>query len=313
MPLKDVTDTLEVYQGSLYVNDFNRFGRTWQVIVQAESPFRSTSEDDRPVAGAQRAGQDGAAGFAGQRARVNGPLIVTRYNMYPAAFINGSGAPGISSGEAIALMEKLAKEHLPRTMSFEWTETAYLELQAGNTAMIIFGFSVAWSSWCWPHCTKAGRCRWRSSSSCRCACSVPSWAWPWPDMDINILTQVGFVMLVGLASKNAILIVEFAKVQREHGVSRREATLEACRLRLRPIVMTSLAFILGVVPLMISHGAGAEMRRTLGTAVFSGMLGVTLVGLLLTPVFFSVVNWLSGTRTFNSRSANWSAPCYWMC
>jgi multidrug efflux pump len=234
---------------------------------------------------------------------INGPLIVTRYNMYPAAFLTGSGAPGVSSGQAIALMEEQASRTLPRAMAYEWTETAYLELQAGNTAMIIFGLSVAlvflvlaalYESWSLPLAVIliVPLCLLSSVVGVGLA-----------HLDINILTQVGFVMLVGLASKNAILVVEFAKVRRESGASRREATLAACRLRLRPIVMTSLAFILGVVPLMVSHGAGAEMRRTLGTAVFSGMLGVTVVGLFLTPVFFYVINGLSNSVLFTSQPA----------
>ena len=301
--LQAVTDALEVFQGSLYVNDFNRFGRTWQVIIQAEAPFRKDIDSVRQFqVRNDRGGMVPLGAVAGVR-ETNGPLIITRYNMYPAAFITGSGAPGTSSGESIALMEALAKEHLPQALAFEWTETAYLELQAGNTAMIIFGYSVAlvflvlaalYESWSLPLAVILIVPLCLLSSLVGVALA---------GQDINILTRVGFVMLVGLASKNAILIVEFAKVKRDQGASRREATLEACRLRLRPIVMTSLAFILGVVPLMISHGAGAEMRRALGTAVFSGMLGVTLVGLLLTPVFFSVINWLSGTRTFNSRPA----------
>jgi multidrug efflux pump len=301
--LKEVTDTLEVYQGSLYVNDFNLFGRTWQVIVQADSPYRQHREAIGQLKVRNEQGKMVPLGSLASVRDVNGPLIVTRYNMYPAAFINGAGAPGTSSGQAIALMEQLAKQTLPRTMSYEWTETAHLELQAGSTAMIIFGLSVAlvflvlaalYESWSLPLAVIliVPLCLLSSVVGVGLA-----------HLDINILTQVGFVMLVGLASKNAILVVEFAKLRREAGVSRREATLAACRLRLRPIVMTSLAFILGVVPLMVSHGAGAEMRRTLGTAVFSGMVGVTVVGLFLTPVFFSVIDWLSHSALFTSRPA----------
>ena len=301
--LQNVTDTLEVYQGSMYVNDFNLFGRTWQVIVQAEAPYRQKPETIGRLRVRNAQGRMVPLGSLAGVREVNGPLIVTRYNMYPAAFINGSGAAGISSGQAIGVMEELAREHLPRRMAFEWTETAYLQLQAGNTAMLIFALSVAlvflvlaalYESWSLPLAVIliVPLCLLSSILGVRLA-----------HLDINILTQVGFVMLVGLASKNAILVVEFAKLQRDQGVPRREATLAACRLRLRPIVMTSLAFILGVVPLMVSHGAGFEMRRTLGTAVFSGMLGVTLVGLFLTPVFFSVIDWLSHSAVFTSRPA----------
>jgi multidrug efflux pump len=298
--LKDITDTLEVYLGSLYVNDFNRFGRTWQVIVQAEAPYREHLETVSQLRVRNEQGHMVPLGSLVGAREINGPLIVTRYNMYPAAFINGNAAPGTSSGQAIALMEELAQRHLPRAMAYEWTELAYLELQAGNTALVIFGFSVAmvflvlaalYESWSLPLAVilVVPLCLLSSITGIAIA-----------HLDINILTQVGFVVLVGLASKNAILIVEFAKRQREAGVPRREATLAACRLRLRPIVMTSLAFILGVVPLMVSHGAGAEMRRTLGISVFSGMLGVTLVGIFLTPVFFYVINWLSGSFLFTS-------------
>ncbi|HEY7313847.1 MAG TPA: multidrug efflux RND transporter permease subunit [Gemmataceae bacterium] len=301
--IRDVTDTLEIYQGSLYVNDFNLFGRTWQVIVQAESPYRRQPETIGRLQVRNNQGKMVPLGSLAKVREVNGPLIVTRYNMYPAAFINGSAAPGVSSGEAIAVMEDLARRNLPRTVAFEWTETAYLELQAGNTAMIIFGVSVAlvflvlaalYESWSLPLAVIliVPLCLLSSVVGVGLA-----------HLDINILTQVGFVMLVGLASKNAILVVEFAKRQREAGVPRHEATLTACRLRLRPIVMTSLAFILGVVPLMVSRGAGAEMRRTLGTAVFGGMLGVTVVGLFLTPVFFSVIDRLSRSAAFRSQPA----------
>ncbi len=296
----DVSTALEVYLGSLYVNDFNRFGRTWQVIVQADAPFRERVEDLDRLSVRSARGKMVPLGSVGAVREVNGPLIVTRYNMYPAAFISGKAAPGTSSGQAIALMEELARRHLPRSMAGEWTETAYLELEAGNTAMVIFGFAVAmvflvlaalYESWSLPLAVilVVPLCLLSSITGVALA-----------GQDINILTRVGFVVLVGLASKNAILIVEFAKWQREAGMSGREATLAACRLRLRPIVMTSVAFILGVVPLMLSHGAGAEMRRTLGVAVFSGMLGVTLVGVFLTPVFFFVINKLSGSRAFTT-------------
>jgi len=229
---------------------------------------------------------------------VNGPLVLTRYNMYPAAAINGTASPGMSSGQVIELLQRLAHEELPGAMAYEWTDMSYLELLAGNTAMMIFAFAVVmvflvlaaqYESWSLPLAVilVVPMCLLSAIVGVNIA-----------GMDINIFTQIGFVVLVGLASKNAILIVEFAKVQRHEGKLRREATLDACRLRLRPIIMTSFAFILGVLPLLLSRGAGAEMRRTLGTAVFSGMLGVTLFGIFLTPVFFSTVDWLSETRLF---------------
>jgi multidrug efflux pump len=211
--------------------------------------------------------------------------------MYPAAAINLSPAPGISSGQAITLTEDVVKPELVRSMRPEWTELALLQLQTGNTAMWVFLLAVIlvflvlaaqYESWSLPLAVilVVPMCL---------LCSIAGVLWA--HLDVNIFTQVGFIVLVGLACKNAILIVEFARSQRDRGVERREATLQACRLRLRPIIMTSFAFILGVVPLMLSVGAGAEMRRTLGTAVFSGMLGVTLFGIFLTPVFYYVIQW----------------------
>jgi multidrug efflux pump len=249
---------------------------------------------------------------------INGPLMFTRYNMHTAGAITGNSGPGVSSRQAIDLMQKVADEQLPHSMQYEWTEMAFLELQAGNTAMLIFGLAVVtvflvlaaqYESWSLPLAVIL------VVPMCLLSAIVGVGAMPSllpkaivganPQTDINIFTQIGFVVLVGLASKNAILIVEFAKRQREEGFSRREAALSACRLRLRPIVMTSFAFILGVFPLLISRGAGAEMRRTLGTAVFTGMLGVTLFGIFLTPVFFNVVDALGSARVF--RSPIWRA------
>jgi len=240
----------------------------------------------------ERGGMVPLAALAGVR-DVTGPVMIPRYNMYPAAAINGAPAPGVSSGQAIQQMEDVVKRDLPSAMRYEWTELALLQLQTGNTAMLVFVLAVVlvflvlaaqYESWSLPLAVilVVPMCL---------LCSVAGVAYQ--KMDINIFTQVGFVVLVGLACKNAILIVEFAKARREEGVSGYQATLDACRLRLRPIMMTSFAFILGVVPLVLSVGAGAEMRRTLGTAVFSGMLGVTLFGIFLTPVFYYVIQWLT--------------------
>ncbi len=300
--LKDFFDTLRIYLGSLYVNDFNKFGRTWQVIVQADHHFRNRVDGVRRLKVRNAEGAMVPLGALADIEERNGPLIIIRYNMYPAAPVNGSAAPGVSSGTAIKIVEQKAHEQLLSSMATEWTELAYLELQAGNTAMIIFGFAVVmvflvlaaqYESWSLPLavilvvplCLLSGVTGVRLDSQ-----------------DINIFTQIGFVVLVGLACKNAILIVEFAKHRREAGETRRQATLDACQLRLRPIIMTSLAFILGVVPLIIGHGAGAEMRHTLGITVFSGMLGVTAFGVFLTPVFFFVIDWLGGTQFFASRT-----------
>jgi multidrug efflux pump len=284
--------------GSMYVNDFNLFGRTWQVIVQCESRFRDEIDDINRLKVRNLHGQMVPLGSVANVREANGPFVLTRYNMYPAAFINGAASQGTSSRQAIDLMDQVGAESLPSSMATEWTEMAYLELLAGNTAMIVFAFAVVmvflvlaaqYESWSLPLAVIL--------VVPMCLLSAIAGVWI-ANMDINIFTQIGFVVLVGLASKNAILIVEFAKVHREKGMSVREATLEACRLRLRPIVMTSIAFILGVVPLLLSSGAGAEMRRTLGTAVFSGMLGVTAFGIFLTPVFFYVVEKMSESHLF---------------
>jgi multidrug efflux pump len=225
-----------------------------------------------------------------------GPALVIRYNGATAAAINGGSLPGVSSGTVIKTVEGVAKRELPQGMNLQWTELTLLQIQAGNTALIVFAVAVVlvflvlaaqYESLTLPLAVilVVPMCL---------LCSVIGVALA--GMDINIFTQIGFVVLVGLASKNAILIVEFAKEKSAQGAKPADATVEACRLRLRPIIMTSLAFILGVVPLALAAGAGAEMRSTLGIAVFSGMLGVTLFGIFLTPVFFYVVDWLTNRR-----------------
>ena len=304
--LADFADTLGVYEGSLYVNDFNLFGRTWQVIVQAEAEFRRQPEDISQLRVRNSRGAMVPVGSLARQREVNGPLLLSRYNMYPAASINGVAAPGVSSGQANDIVERLVRRELPQSMAFEWTDMVFLEQLAANTGMTIFALSVVmvfltlaaqYESWSLPLAVilVVPMCLLSALAGVSRA-----------GMDMNIFTQVGFVVLVGLASKNAILIVEFARQQRQNGKPRREATLEACTLRLRPIVMTSFAFILGVLPLIDSHGAGAEMRRTLGVAVFSGMLGVTLFGVVLTPVFFYSIDWLGGSCMFNSRLARFA-------
>ena len=289
----ELFNTLQVYLGSLYVNDFNLFGRTWQVNVQADEKHRREIEDLRQLKIRNENGRmTPLASFATVR-EVSGPSMIGRYNMYPAAAINGNPAPGVSSGQAIDLMQRISEQELNWSMRAEWTELALLELQTGNTAMLVFLLAVVlvflvlaaqYESWSLPLAVilVVPMCLLCSITAVRLG-----------HMDINIFTQVGFVVLIGLACKNAILIVEYAKAQRESGVSRYEATLAACHLRLRPIVMTSFAFILGVVPLMLSVGAGAEMRRTLGAAVFGGMLGVTVFGIFLTPVFYYLIQWFA--------------------
>jgi multidrug efflux pump len=293
--IDDTRTTLEANLGSYYINDFNRFGRTWEVNVQARDVFRSSIEDIKQLKVRNNQGEMvPLAAFSKVRFK-SGPVMVLRYNMYPSAAIHADAAPGTSSGQAIEHLEAAADD-LPHSMRTEWTELAYLQLQTGNTAMYVFVLAVTlvflvlaaqYESWSLPLAVilVVPMCL-------LCAISGVVMA----RMDVNIFTQIGFLVLVGLACKNAILIVEFAKTQREEGVPRREATLAACKLRLRPIIMTSFAFILGLVPLMLTEGAGAEMRRTLGTAVFAGMLGVTAFGIFLTPVFFYVIQWLKDRR-----------------
>jgi multidrug efflux pump len=303
--MSEVFNTLQVYLGSLYVNDFNLFGRTWQVNVQADQDFREEVENLRQLKVRNDRGRMvPLSGFLSVR-EVTGPVLIARYNMYSAAAVNCSPAPGLSSGQAIERFEAIAKDKLDWSMRYEWTELALLQLQTGDTAMLALILAVVlvflvlaaqYESWALPLAVilVVPMCL-------LCAITAVLWA----HMDVNIFTQVGFVVLIGLACKNAILVVEFARAQREAGKNRFDATLAAVSLRLRPIIMTSFAFILGVVPLVVSEGAGAEMRRTLGTAVFGGMLGVTLFGIFLTPVFYYSVEWLGdawrGRGTFLSN------------
>jgi multidrug efflux pump len=294
--VSDVFNALQVYLGSYYVNNFNEFGRTWQVNIQADPRFRDRVEDIELLQVRNNQGQMLRLGTVLSVRHISGPVMVMRYNMYSSTAITGNTAPGTSSGQAIALMHELGASEMPRSMRADWTELTSLQLQAGNTALYVFALAVVfvflvlaaqYESWKLPLAVilVVPMCL---------LCSVVGVRWA--GMEVTIFTQIGFVVLVGLASKNAILIVEFAKQQQESGVPPREATLEASRLRLRPILMTSFAFIFGVVPLVIATGAGAEMRRSLGQAVFAGMLGVTLFGIFLTPVFFYVLQWFGGRR-----------------
>ncbi len=289
VPISELFSTLQVYLGSYYVNNFNKFGRTWQVNVQADQRFRGDAEDIRQLQVRNNRGQMIRLATLLDVRNTSGPVAVMRYNMYSATAITGNAAPGTSSGQAIAMMQEIAEQELPRSMAPDWTELAFMELQQGNTAIGVFVLAVVfvflvlaaqYESWKLPMAVilVVPMCLLCSLVGVNLA-----------GMDVSLFTQIGFVVLVGLASKNAILIVEFAKQAQDAGASRREATLEACRLRLRPILMTSFAFIFGVVPLVIAEGAGAEMRRSLGTAVFGGMLGVTLFGIFLTPVFYYVI------------------------
>ncbi len=287
----DVLNTLQVYMGSVYVNDFNLFGRTFRVTAQADAPYRLEPDDIAMLRTRSKSGAMVPLGSLTTFRTVSGPDYITRYNLRPSAELNGNTAPGASSGQAIAAMERLARQKLPRGYDFEWTGLYYQQILADNTAIyiplcVLFVFltlSALYESWSLPLVIIL------IVPMCLLAAITGVWL---RGMDNNILTQIGFVVLVGLACKNAILIVEFAKEREDEGMSRVDAAIEACRLRLRPILMTSFAFILGVVPLIIASGAGAEMRQALGTAVFFGMIGVTLFGLLLTPVFYVSVRWV---------------------
>ena len=287
--LGDLYETLQVYLGSVYVNDFNFLGRTYQVNLQADAPFR---QDANAIGRLYTRNAAGAMVPVGALATVRpdaGPDPVVRYNAYPAADITGAPAPGASSGEAVAAMEELAKKHLPPGFTYEWTDLTYQQKKEGNAALLVFPIAVLlaflilaaqYNSFSLPFAVML------VVPTVLLSALVGVWI---TGGDNNIFTQIGFIVLVGLATKNAILIVEFAKHLEDEGRSAKEAVLEAARLRLRPILMTSLAFIIGVVPLVLADGAGAEMRTAMGVAVFAGMLGVTLFGLFLTPLFYYLI------------------------
>jgi len=287
--ISDIFDTLQIYLGSLYANDFNRFGRTYQVNVQADQQFRLEAEQISQLKVRNNRGEMVPLSSVVRVSDSAGPDRVMHYNGFITAEINGAAAPGYSSGQAEAAMEKLLHDELPNGMSFEWTELTYQQILAGNTALFVF-----------PLCVLL--------AFLVLAAQYESWGLPLAVIlivpmtllsaitgliitgsDNNVFTQIGLIVLVGLACKNAILIVEFAKEKEEEGMDVVAAVLEACHLRLRPILMTSIAFIMGVVPLVFSSGAGAEMRHAMGVAVFSGMIGVTFFGLLLTPVFYVLI------------------------
>jgi multidrug efflux pump len=303
--LSDLYDTLGIYFGSAYVNDFTRFGRNWQVIVQADPEFRRQIRD---LSTLQVANKDG--GMISLEAFVKdksttGPAIVNRYNMFPSAELNGATAPGTSSGDAIKIMNAL-KSELPTGMSFEWTELSYQEIEAGKDPLspwifplsVLFVFMVLafqYESWSMPFSIIL------IVPMCILAAYVGIWL---VGLDNNIFTQIGLVVLIAMAAKNAILVVEFATQSQKEGMGRMEAVIHAGKVRLRPILMTSAAFILGVVPLVLAKGAGAEMRSALGIAVFSGMLGVTFFGIFLTPVFYVTIRWLADGKETPAAKPN---------
>ncbi|MEB0131806.1 efflux RND transporter permease subunit, partial [Pseudomonas sp. CCI2.4] len=287
--ISDIFDTLQIYLGSLYANDFNRFGRTYQVNVQAEQQFRQEGEQIGQLKVRNNLGEMIPLATFIKVSNTSGPDRVQHYNGFITAEINGAAAPGYSSGQAQEAIEKLLKDELPNGMTYEWTDLTYQQILSGNTALLVFPLCVLlaflvlaalYESWSLPLAVILIVPMTLLSAIAGVIIA---------GSDNNIFTQIGLIVLVGLACKNAILIVEFAKDEQEKGKTPLEAVLEACRLRLRPILMTSFAFIMGVVPLVLSSGAGAEMRHAMGVAVFSGMLGVTFFGLLLTPVFYVLI------------------------
>jgi multidrug efflux pump len=307
--LSDVFETLQVYLGSLYVNDFNRFGRTYEVVAQADAPFRAQRDDILPLKTRNASGEMVPLGSVINVSESFGPDVVQRYNAYGSADINGGPAPGFSSGQAQEAMAKILDETLPRGMSYEWTDLAYQQLISGNTALLVFPLCVLF-----VFLVLAAQ---YESLSLPLAivlivpmCLLPAITAVRLDHgDNNIFMQIGLLVLVGLACKNAILIVEFAKhLQEDRGRDARTAVLEAAHLRLRPILMTSMAFVMGVVPLALAVGAGAEVRHALGVTVFAGMLGVTFFGLLLTPVFYVLVRRATAWRTAPADPTQLPAP-----
>jgi hydrophobe/amphiphile efflux-1 (HAE1) family protein len=289
VPLANVFETMQVYLGSLYVNDFNRFGRTYQVVAQADAEFRDSAEDITRLKTRNNAGQMVPLGTLVNVSETYGPDRVMRYNGYPAAEIAGGAAPGFSSGQAEAKIAALTEEHLPKGMAVDWTELVFQRIIAGDTGVWIFPLSVLLVFLVLAAQYESFRLPFAVILIVPLALLAALTGVWLTKGDNNIFTQIGLIVLIGLAAKNAILIVEFAVKRRAEGLSAVDAALEAARLRLRPILMTSIAFIAGVFPLVISTGAGAEMRRAMGVAVFAGMIGVTIFGLFLTPVFYVVL------------------------
>lgn len=296
VPISNINDTIQTYFGSTYVNDFNLFGRTYHVTAQADFPFRKEPSDLARLRTRNAAGDMVMLGSVVDFKDVSGPDRVARYNLYAASELQGEPAPGTSSTTALNTIKKLADDTLPSGFSFEWTDLSYQQVTGGNAGLYVFPICVLfvylvlaaqYGSWTLPFAVIL------IVPMCLLAATIGVRIM---GQDVNILTQIGFVVLVGLAAKNAILIVEFARDIENEGTPRLEAVIEACRLRLRPILMTSFAFILGVLPLVISTGSGSEMRQAVGVAVFFGMLGVTLFGLLFTPIFYVVVRNLAEGR-----------------
>ena len=302
--LSDVFNTLQIYLGSLYVNDFNLFGRTFRVTMQAERDARASTTDLSRLYVRNAGGQMIPLNTLGTLHPTVGPEYVSHYNVYGSALINGAPAPGYSSAQAIAAMHRAAEEALPADFGYEWTGIAYQELKAGSTAAIVFGLALVfvflvlaaqYESWSMPFMVIL------SVPLALFGAVLALWL---RGMQLDVYSEIGLVMLIGLAAKNAILIVEFAKQLREGGKGIVEAAMEAGRLRLRPILMTAFAFILGTVPLMVASGAGAGSRQSIGTTVVGGMLAATIFGLALVPVFYAVIERLrEGGTSKHEQSA----------
>jgi hydrophobe/amphiphile efflux-1 (HAE1) family protein len=289
VPLQNVFETMQINLGSLYVNDFNRFGRTYQVIAQADAEFRDQADDIVRLKTRNNAGQLVPLGSLVKVRESYGPERVMRYNGYPAIEISGAPGAGFSSGQAEALMQKIADEQLPAGIKLEWTELTFQKILAGNAGLWVYPLSILLVFLVLAAQYESFRLPFAVILIVPLAlfsAMVGLWL---THGENNVFTQIGLIVLIGLAAKNAILIVEFAVKRRDEGASIVDAALEAARLRLRPILMTSIAFIAGVFPLVVSTGAGSEMRRAMGIAVFAGMIGVTLFGLFLTPVFYTVL------------------------
>jgi hydrophobe/amphiphile efflux-1 (HAE1) family protein len=293
VPIENVTEAIETYFGSAYVNDFNILGRTYHVTAQADLPFRKETSDLARLRTRNKAGDMVQLGSVVNFKDIAGPDRVARYNLYPSSELQGDTLPGTSSATALDTMQKIANDTLPSGFSFEWTDLSYQQTTGANAGLYVFPVCVLfvflvlaaqYGSWTLPLAVIL------IVPMCLLAATIGVRIM---GQDVNILTQIGFVVLVGLAAKNAILIVEFARDIEREGRDQLEAVIEACRLRIRPILMTSFAFILGVLPLVVSTGSGSEMRQAVGVAVFFGMLGVTLFGLIFTPIFYILVRRLA--------------------
>ena len=298
LPVENVFEALQVYLGSSYVNDFNLLGRSFRVTAQADATFRLKQEDILHLRARNNDGKMVPLGSVINIRTSTGPDKIDRHNLYPSTEINGNAAPGVSSGQALKAMEQLARKIMPHGISFEWTDISLQEKLAENVGIfiiplcVLFVFMVLtaqYESWSLP----------LAIILIVPLCILFAFLGVWlRGMENNILTKIGFIVLIGLACKNSILIVEFARQKEEAGLDTVSAAVEAAKIRLRPILMTSLAFIFGVLPLMLSTGAGSETRQVLGTAVFSGMLGVTFLGLYFTPIFYVIIRHLVTARSF---------------